>query len=250
MHGRETNNAYENWLSRVEGDASEILKVLMGRAPLGEREAVIWSMFVASLFVRTRKVRMQISAGMVRKFEEKVQEPDFIRTMQHELLQKGELHYAEDLRKDVEKTRRAMNESPSYYHVSGLPRHTVALAEALMRKHWWFVDAPPGKSFLTSDCPVLTSELDGRNVLPGAGFGKENTAVLVPIASGKLFVASPHDRFWRRVAEPHAVDMVNLLAIRFGHRNVYADANLPAVQSLVDTEINQIVFGKNAFLPN
>jgi hypothetical protein len=126
----------------------------------------------------------------------------------------------------------------------------VSLAEALMRKHWWLADAPPEKSFLTSDCPVLTSELDGRNVLPGAGFGKENTAILVPIASGTLFVASPHDRTWRAVAEPHAVDMVNLLAVRFGHRNVYADANSPAIQALADTEINQIVFGQNAFLPN
>jgi hypothetical protein len=169
--------------------------------------------------------------------------------MQHELLQKGELHYAEDLRKKVEKTRKAMDESPSCYHVSGLPRHTVSLADTLMRKKWWLVDAPPGKSFLTSDCPVLTSELGGRNVLPGAGFGKENTAVLVPITSGKLFVASPHDRNWRTVAEPRGVDMVNLQTVRFGHRNVYADANSPAIQSLVDTEINQIVFGQNAFLP-
>ena len=87
-------------------------------------------------------------------------------------------------------------------------------------------------------------------MLPSAGFGKENTAILVPIASGKLFVASPHDRGWRLVAEPHAVDMVNILAVRLGHRNVYADANSTAIQSPVDTEINKIVFRQNAFLPN
>jgi len=87
-------------------------------------------------------------------------------------------------------------------------------------------------------------------VLPGAGFGKTNTAVLVPLTPQKLFVASPHNRNWRIVAEPRAVDMVNLLAIRFGHRNVYASLNSTYIQSLVDLEIDQIVFGQNAFLPS
>lgn len=249
LHGRKTNNKYENWLARVEDDANSVLPTLAGREPLGQKEAVIWSSFVASLFVRTRKVRMQISAGMVRKFEQKTKEPDFIRNLQYELLQKGELHYADDLRKRVEETRKAMNESPSYYHVSGLPRHTVSLAEAIMRKMWWTVDAPPGTSFLISDCPVMTSELVGRGVLPGSGFANDNTAVLVPITSRKLFIASPHDRSWRQVAEPQGVFMINLQMVRFGHRNVYADSNSPEIQRLVDTEINQIRFGENAFVP-
>lgn len=250
LNGRKTNNQYEDWLARVEGDASEILRLLVNRASLKKSEAVIWSTFVASLFARTRKVRTQISEAMVRKFKQQIEDPDFVRTMQYELLQQGELHYVEDLKKSLEKTRAAMDESPSFYHVSGLPRHTVTLAEALMKKRWWTIDAPPGKSFLISDCPVMTSELDGGKVLPGSGFGKENTAVLVPITSKKLFVASPHNRNWRMVAEPRGVDMINLLAVRFGHLNVYAADNLPATQSLVDTELNQIVFGQNAFLPN
>jgi hypothetical protein len=111
------------------------------------------------------------------------------------------------------------------------------------------VDAPPGKSFLVSDCPVMTAELDRGRVLPGAGFGKENTAVIVPVNSGKLFVASPHDRNWMKVATPRGVDMINLQAVQFAHRNVYANVNSLDIQSLVDTQINQIVFGQNAFLP-
>ena len=250
LNGRKTNNKYENWLAAVEGDAGNILQLLMGRQPLGQWDAVIWSTFVASLFVRTRKVRKQISDAMVRRFKEQTQDPDFIRTMQHELLRQGELHYADDLRKDVEGLRAAMDRSPSFYHVSGLRRHTISLADALMRKKWHTVDAPPGKNFLISDCPVMTAELQGNEVLPGAGFGKENTAVLVPITPQKLFVASPHNRDWRTVAEPRAVDMTNLLAIRFGHRNVYANVNSPDIQGLVDVEIDRIVFGQNAFLPS
>jgi len=44
--------------------------------------------------------------------------------------------------------------------------------------------------------------------------------------------------------------MVNLLAVRFAHRNVYASVNSGDIQSLVDLEIDQIVFGQNAFLPS
>jgi hypothetical protein len=249
LNDRKTNNKYENWLARVEDDAAKVLQILARRESLGQSGEVIWATFVASLFVRTRKVRMQISAAMIRKFEQKTKEPDFIRTLQYEFLQRGEFHYADDLRKSVEKTRKAMDESPSFYHVSGLPRHTLSLADALMRKKWNTVDAPPGKIFLLSDCPVMTAELDGSRVLPGAGFGKENTAVLVPITSGKLFIASPHDRTCLKIATPRGVDMINLQAVQFGHRNVYTNVNSPDIQLLVDTEINRIVFGKNAFLP-
>jgi hypothetical protein len=252
LSGRKTNNQYEDWLARVEGNASAVLQRLIDRVNLEQSEAVIWATFVASLFARTRKVRTQISAAMVRKFGEQVQDPEFVRNMQHELLQQGEFRTAAELRESLERTRKAMDDSPSFYHVSGLPRHTITLANALLEKRWWTIDAPPGKSFLISDCPVMTSELDGpdgRRILPGAGFGKENTAVLLPIASGKLFVASPHNRHWQRVAEPRGVDNVNRQQVWFGHRNVYAEVNSPGIQLFVDAELNHVVFGQNAFLP-
>jgi Protein of unknown function (DUF4238) len=249
LNGRSTKNKYEDWLAAIEANASKVLPILSSRQQVIQQDAVAWSAFVASLFVRTRKVRKQISDAMVRKFKQQTENPDFIRTMQYELLQQGELCYADDLRRDAEKLRAAMDASPSFYHVSGLPHHAASLAEALMRKKWHTVDAPADKSFLISDCPVMTAELQGNQLLPGAGFGKANTAVLVPLTPRKLFVASPHDRSWRIVAEPRAVDMVNLLAVRFAHRNVYASLNSADIQALVDLEIDQIVFGQNAFLP-
>ena len=249
FNGRSTNNKYEDWLATIEANASKVLPKLTSRQQVNQQNAVVWSAFVASLFARTRKVRKQISDAMVRKFKQQTEDPDFIRSMQYELLQKGELCYGDDLRRDAERLRAAMDASPSFYHVSGLPHHAASLAEALMGKKWHTVDAPPGKYFLISDCPVMTAELHGNQVLPGAGFGKANTAVLLPLTPHKLFVASPHDRSWRIVAEPRAVDMVNLLAVRFAHRNVYASLNSVTIQSWVDLEIDQIVFGQNAFLP-
>lgn len=248
LNGRKTSNKYENWLARIEGNATAALQLLTDRRRLTEQEAVTWAAFVAALFVRSRKVRLQISENMVRDFKKKTEDPRFISEMQHELFQRGELVYADDLRKEVAKLRAAMDASPSFYHVSGLPRHTASLADSVMRKKWHTVECPPGKSFLISDCPVMTAELKGNQLSPGAGFGHDNVAVIVPITSQKIFVASPHDRGWRIVATPMAVDSVNRLVVRFGHRYVYANANTPETQLLADTEINQIVFGKNAFL--
>jgi hypothetical protein len=248
LNGRSTNNKYEDWLAAIEANAGRVLPMLTSRQQVSQQDAIVWSAFVASLFVRTRKVRKQISDAMVRKFKQQTEDPDFIRNMQYELLQQGELRYAGDLKREAEKLRATMDASPSFYHVSGLRHHTASLAEAMMRKKWHTVSAPAGKCFLISDCPVMTAELQLNQVLPGAGFGKANTAVLVPMTPQKLFVASPHDRNWRVVAESRAVDMVNLLAVRFAHRNVYASLNSADIQSLMDLEIDQIVFVQNAFL--
>ncbi len=202
LNGRETNNKYEDWLGRIESDASEVIRALIGRQQLTAREATIWAIFVAALFIRTRKVRKQISENMIREFKKKTEDPAYIRELQYELLQKGELVYADEIKKDVEGLRAAMDASPSFYHVSGLPRHTKSLAEPLMRKDWHLIDAPAGESFVISDCPVTTAELVGNQIAAGSGFAKANVAVLVPVSSQKLFVASPHGCTWRQVATP------------------------------------------------
>lgn len=248
LNGRPTENRYEDWLARIESDASAVRKKIAGRVQLTQREAEIWATFVAALFIRTRKVRMQISDGMVRKFKKQTDDPAFIRDLQYELLQKGELVAADDLKKEVNRLRAAMDASPSFYHVSGLPRHTASLARALLGKQWHTIDAPTGKSFLISDCPVMTAEIDGRQISPGAGFAKPNVAILVPVSSQAIFAASPPHLGWRPIAAPSGVDNVNRLVVQFAHRNVYANANSVDIQLLVDTQIDDVKFGVNAFL--
>lgn len=115
LNGRRTNNKYEDWLAAVEGNACRVLPRLTSRQHLSQQDAIVWSAFVASLFARTRKVRKQISDAMIRKFKQQTEDPDFIRTMQYELLQRGELCYADDLRKDAEKLCAAMDGSPSFF---------------------------------------------------------------------------------------------------------------------------------------
>jgi hypothetical protein len=249
LDGRKTNNKFENWLEGVETEAGKILPSVANRQVLIGQDCVNWATFIASLFYRTRKVRKQISDAMILRFKEQVRDPDFIRNMQCELLKQGELRYFDDLRKEANELLTQMEKSPSFYHVSAMPRQTAWIAQILLRRRWDTVDAPPEKQFLLSDCPVMPVELTGHQGLPGAGFGGENTAVLVPITRQKLFVASPHGCIWQTEAEPRAIDMVNLLVVQFGHRNVYASNASKDIQVLVDREINRVEFGKTAFVP-
>ncbi len=249
VNGKRTENRYERWLSRIENDATPILEALVNRQELTHREMIAWASYVASLFLRTQKVRSQFSARMVQKFKEQTQSPEFTRDLQYDLLKEGELMFDQDLRKQIEHLRSNMESSPSFYHLSALPRHTASLATALVGKTWHVLEAPPGKFFVISDCPVTTVEIALGRANPGPGFGKESTTVLLPITPRHIFVASSPATRWKPVGTPVAIDSTNLLTIRFAHERVYSHLNSPAIKGLVDGEINQITFGKNAFVP-
>lgn len=249
LNGRRTQNKYENWLAEVEGEAARIVPSIIKHEVLGPEDRVKWATFVASLFYRTRKVRKQISDAMIERFRKRVEDPDFIREMQCDLLRRGELRYADDLKKEVNELLGQMESSPSYYHVAALPRQTAWIAEIILGRRWDVVDASPGKNFLLSDCPVTTVGINGHLVSTGPGFGGENTAVLLPVTPNVVFVASPHGSIWKSVAPQRAFESINHLIVQFGHRNVYANIKSNEVQELVDREIDQVEFGKTAFVP-
>ena len=248
LNGRATENLYEGWLGQIETFGNIVHQMVVNRQELIRRDAETWATFVAALFVRTRKARKQISDTIVQRFKKQVDDPAFIRDMQYQLLQKGELIPAEELRKQIDSIRAAMDASPSFYHLSGLPRNTRSLAEALLTKDWHTIETPADKSFLISDCPVMTVAINGRQISPGAGFANANVAALLPMTPQAMFVASPPDVGWKKVADPSGVDNINRLAVQFAHRNVYANSNSPDTQLLVDTQIDAVKFSVNAFL--
>lgn len=249
VRGKRTRNRYENWLSRIEADAAQMLRGITERRPLSRQDAEIWATFVASLFGRTRKVRAQICETMTQKFREQALHPDHIRDLQVSLLKEGEFHYAEDLRRTVIEISAEMDASPSLYHVSALPNRVRFIAESLLTRAWHTIEAPPDHYFLISDCPVVTYEVRDGKPYPGAGFGRENTAVLLPISPTHLFVASPHHFNWRTVATISGVTNINRLIVQFAHKNVYSTMQSEETRILVETEIDAVVFGKNAFVP-
>jgi hypothetical protein len=248
VNGRTTQNRYENWLARLETDAIPLLDLLTKRRPLAQGQAVVVSSFIASLFARTRKFRDQISSAMVAKFRDQTKNPSFVRDLQYQHLLAGELRFTEDVQREVDELRKAMESSPSFYHVVGLPHRTRVVAEAIMRKSWSTIEAPPDMFFVTSDCPVSTVEFVDGKVLPGVGFGKENAAIFLPLTPRHVFAACRVG--CPEIADPRFVESLNRLTVHFAQRNVYANTHSAALQVLVDAEIDQLVFGQNAFLPS
>jgi hypothetical protein len=185
---------------------------------------------------------------MVAKFKAQIHDPSFVRDLQYQLFRTGELRFAEDLRREMTELGTTMENSPSFYHVFGLPHRTQVLAEAIMRKSWHTMEAPPDLFFVTSDCPVSTVEFVDGAVLPGVGFGEENAAIFLPLTSRHVFVASAVS--WGEIADPKFVESLNCLTVQFAHRNVYASADSTSVQGMVDIGMNRVVFGQNAFVPN
>jgi len=51
-------NKIEDWLSAIEDRASTVYEAIQKNDPLGQEEATTWATFVASLFLRTRKIRL------------------------------------------------------------------------------------------------------------------------------------------------------------------------------------------------
>jgi hypothetical protein len=249
LNGKKTENRYENWLAKIESDAAGVIESVIQQRQMSDSDAEIWATFVGALFGRTRKVRAQISDSMTRKFRELTEDPEYIRNLQYSLLQKGELHFSEDLIREVSSLRSAMETSPSYYHVSALPNRVRILMQPLLSRKWHTVEAPEGHNFLTSDCPVLTLGVREGQPALGAGFGLESTAILLPVTSKHIFVASPHNVDWKTIVGPAEIESINRLIVQFAHQNVYSDANTKAVQDLVNSDINKIIFGETAFVP-
>lgn len=244
--GTKTDNAYEDWLSRIESDTKSIFSAIIDGRKIGNHEAGIWAYFVASLFWRTRKVRSQVSLLMLSKLREETNTSEFLREVQYAAFKKGELYFADDLRERIDFFHKRFEES-SYYHVMGLPQHTHVLAETIIRKSWHVVSAPAGRYFATSDCPVVTVERKEHSWELGAGFAKDNVIVFVPLTPVSLFIAASPSFGFKPMLPDVAADAFNLATVRFAHRNVYAHQNSNELRALVDLEINRIEFGKNAF---
>jgi hypothetical protein len=248
FHGRKSHNKFEHLLGQIENNAASRLPHLLNKVPLSRQGCKDWALYVASLFVRSRKYRAQISEPMIANLKAQTKERNYIADLQYTMFKKGELVEANELRRSTDEFVSNLEKSPAFYHVAGLQRHTASLAAALLKKAWHIVRAPQEKFFLMSDCPVSTAEVAGASVLPGVGFAKEHALVFVPITPRLVFIAAPSSMQRPAIAPPAFVDSLNLLTVQFAHTRVFAHVNMVSIKEFVDREIGLIVFGKNAFL--
>jgi len=60
FHGRKSDNKFEHLLGQIENNAASRLPDLLNKVPLSQQGCKDWALYVASLFVRSRKYRAQI----------------------------------------------------------------------------------------------------------------------------------------------------------------------------------------------
>jgi hypothetical protein len=251
INGQATENSYENWFQRIETDAAAIYDAVQSGSKLTQVQEEAWALFLATLFLRGRKVRDQIGPELTKQVEsEMFFGEDQIREMQHDYLKQGVLVYADDLREKVNQIKLEMR-APAFRHLAGIEENAHTLAKQIFEKRWFVLEATPSNAFVTSDCPVQTLNLNltGKDFTLGSGFGHHSTAVVLPLSPTRLFLAGPHEMRWKsNVIDENDVMAFNTSTVRFADRAVYALAKSDEVRALVDREMNQVIFGKNAFV--
>lgn len=252
VNGEATLNRYEKWFGKIENDAAAVYNTIHAGTGLTGAGEVVWAVFVATMFLRSRKVREQIGPELTRMVEAEVYSGgEQLKEMQCELLRQGVFVYAEDLRAMVERILGEMRD-PAFAHLAGIEENVRTIARNILEKGRWFVvEAAPGSVFITSDCPVQTITLNGPGapITLGNGFRHHNTAIAFPLSPKKLFLAGPQEIVFKSpVLGAKDVVAFNTATAQFAHRAVYASERNAEIQALVDRETNKITFGKNAFL--
>jgi uncharacterized protein DUF4238 len=238
----------EQTLANLEGRAASIRLKLLGRTSLSRDEIGMWALFLASLFLRTRKVRSQITSRLAIDLADRFRSPEELRGIQHEFFKRGSLVPLNEVARQVNKHLDKMISSPAFLHLSGFHKNVPNLAYSICQRVWHVSAAPEGSCFVTSDCPVLTGEIREQKLFLGHGFALPNATVFFAMNPQSLFVAAPTGSNWPAGLGSADVDLLNLATVRYAHREVYASRESIDIQRVVDANINQIEFGRDAYI--
>jgi hypothetical protein len=252
VNGQSTVNRYENWFQRFETDAAAIYPTIhAGQALSGEQE-IAWSSFIATVFLRSRKVREQFGPSLTKMMDaENYDSEERIREMQCELLKQGIFIDSGDMRAKVRQTLEEMRD-PAFGQLAGIENSAKMITKNIIEKERWFILEPAqGLEFVTSDCPVQTWALNGPKapITMGTGFGHQNTAVVFPMSPSKLFFAGNGIRWTSQVLSQDDTVKFNTATVQFAHRAVYGLSKRAEIQTLVELELNKYTFGENCFIP-
>lgn len=171
-----------------------------------------------------------------------------MRNAQHGLLKTGHLVPYEYLSTIMTRTWGEMQSNPAFAHLAGIEDSTANIADSILRKHWYTLEACAGGRFIASDSSVITMKLaEGAQAYLGFGFSQHDVAVALPISPKKLFIASPRNICWQKMRDQNNINLLNRSIAQFAERSIYADIQSNEIQELADKEINQIKYGENAF---
>jgi hypothetical protein len=237
----------ETWFARTEAQAGEIYPRICERQPLSIGERVTWSVFLAQLLLRTRKIRDQLGKRVLTDMKSDFG-PDYITNLQYDLFKQGRLIPLEEIRQAMQRTLDYMGENPSFGHLAGIEQSIQTTSTNIIERNWYIIDNIEDIELISSDSPVITMRMLGNgSVALGCGMGLRDVAIMFPLNPGKLFVASPSPFAWPDMIDAQQVSQINVALIQFADRNVYGRRKTPAIEKLVNEEIGKVIYGANAF---
>jgi hypothetical protein len=247
LPGYETNFRIEKGLGRLEQAASPAYEKLISGNNLTNIETAAWALYVASLFLRSRKVRDELSPRSYSAFSIDQLDTPVLREDQWKIFQRsGQLVSLDEIKKVKSKAVSAYAD-PALQQITSMDYSTPNLASALAAKRWQVVRPAPGLQFVTSDAPVFTIRLFDRGSSVGTGWGHEETHVGLPLDPQHLFLASPTKVQWLSpMDEGNTLAFAGTMA-QFSYRNVYADRADKRIQELVEQHFGTLIFGQNAY---
>lgn len=245
----QTNGRIEAAFAASEALAAPVLNELLSKDALSVDSVMKWSLYLGGLFYRSNKFRTQIVEPLARKtFGELLTHTDRIREIQREYWFQGELITFAQVYAALERQGRLFLSQPAYLHFHGMDSTIPKLAFQIAQKTWLILNAPTDSPFITTDAPVATAQVHKNGALmPGYGFGREMTAIFVPLSPTRLLVASPPQVSWKRDLNSAEVQSFNMLLAQFGEKYLYASEDREPYRELAREHLDTVKFGAGAF---
>lgn len=243
-----SDRKHDKWLESFEQAAGELYPLIEGQQPINRVQAINWSMFVASLFCRTRKYREQLVSRAWDQASKSMSTEQYVESVQARYLAAGHFKTKEEIKNTVTRLYETSPGKLVHAHLHEIDERCITLANLLLQRSWGVVRAAEGDEFPTSDAPVISAQIDewGR-VFLGHGFGKAGVCLLLPISPSVMFVATPHNLAFNERLSASDHQLFTRAIVQFAHKNVYARSEASSLEAIVDSEINEMVYGQTAF---
>ncbi len=247
LPGYETNFEVENRLGKLETAAAPIYRNLIAGRELTSVQAATWALYVSSLFLRSRKIREELSPGTYANFVSGQLETTTLRDDQWRIFNKfGRLIPLEEIREYKSRLVQTYAD-PALQQINSMNDSTPNLASALVSRHWQVVRPANGMYFVTSDAPVFTLRLHERGSSVGVGWGYKDTHIGFPLDPQHLFIASPTGVEWvSPIDETNTLAFVGTMA-QFSYRHIYAHRDSEDIRAPMERHSGTILFGRDAY---
>ncbi len=206
----------EKELALLEDQASRIIQKLESGGSVTDKERARLSRFVSVMWRRTPKHMDHVNKTSI----------DFVPDV-FAPLEQLEDQMSPEVKDEVKRLKeKYSNQAPSLVFAHNILRDSV-FEDVMYSMDWGFFLASQGKSFLTSDDPVMFSK--------GSGLGSPDAIVAFPLSSRLLLQCMRKSNWGNRFheLEPGQVDYFNLCTVQNAHKQILASQKSEAIDGII-----------------